>query len=159
MAWTWIIDAGVMLKPDGTELVRGYSGHCVADLDGVNNPACIGKLDIGPLPCGPNETAGEYTIGPLLPNTAPGGLHHLGPNIAKLEPSNTQREFIVRLGRDPDSFYIHSGVIGEPPFPEPGLPAPTGSEGCICIPEPYRMEVLTSADRTLLCVPSGQPEI
>lgn len=154
-AWIWVVPTGTMWQPTGVDLAQGYSGHDTPTVQGINNLAVIGLVDVGPLPCGPGGSAGEYTLGPLLPNTQSGTpLSHLGPNICKLIPSAAQRLFILSLKRDPDTFYMHSGVIGEVSFPEPGFPAPTGSEGCICLREPYRMTVLTSPVRRLLCVPA-----
>jgi len=150
MSWTWIISTGEMLKPDGSLLESGYSGHAY----GINNPNCISIPNIGPIPCGPNNTDAEYTIGPLLPNAEQGPLHHLGPNVANLIPSAMQRAFIASLERGPDSFYCHGGVAGEPQTVEPGKPVPTGSEGCIVLPFAARMQILESEDRVLV-VKSG----
>lgn len=145
MSWTWRITAGEMWTPAGMLLARGYSGNG-KDIDCA---ASIGKANHGPLPSGPDGTPGEYTLGPLLPNTEPGPLQHLGPNICRLIPSAQQRAFLVSLDRDPDSFYLHAPVVGEPAFVEAGKPLPTGSKGCLCLAEPYRMEVLTSTERGL----------
>jgi hypothetical protein len=153
MPWTWIIPEGAMVSPSGTVLTHGYSGHG----PGIDSVAAIGEVNIGPLPCGPNGTPGQYTIGPMLPNAEPGPLHHLGPNISQLIPSPAQRLFIMSLGRDPDSFYCHGGVAGEVATPTPGFPAPTGSEGCIILIPVARMVVLQSSDRQLLCVPAAPP--
>jgi hypothetical protein len=150
MPWTWIIPEGAMVDPESVVLTHGYSGHGA----GIDNAAAIGEVDVGPLPCGPDGTPGEYTLGPLLLNAEPGPLHHLGPRICQLIPSPAQRAFILSLGRDPDSFYCHGGVAGEAPTPTPGFPAPTGSEGCLVLIPVARMVVLQSTDRKLLCVPT-----
>jgi hypothetical protein len=148
--WTWIISSAEMLKPDGSLLARGFSGNG-PDIDLA---ASIGKVNHGPLPCGPDGTAGEYTLGPMLPNTDPTQeIHRLGPNICQLIPSDAQRAFIISLGRGPDSFYLHAPKIGEPSFVIQGQPLPTASDGCVCLSEPFRMTVLTSPVRTLWCIP------
>lgn len=143
-----------MWLPTGAELAQGYSGHDTPAVHGINSLAAIALVDVGPLPCGPNGSAGEYTLGPLLPNTQTGTpLSHLGTNICKLIPAAAQRLFIASLGRDPDSFYLHGGVTGQVPYLEPGFPAPTGSEGCIVLPFVSRIVVMRSPVRRLLSVP------
>lgn len=146
MSWVWEQSTGTMYRPDGTVLGRGYAGHG----SGINNPAMQAIPNVGPVPCGPNNTDGEYTIGPLLPNTEPGPLRHLGTNVAQLIPSDEQAAFIKLLGREPFSFYIHGGVAGEPAVPTEGMPVPSASEGCIVLGRDLRMAVLQSEDRKLI---------
>src|ERR1022692_2664374 len=127
-----------MMNPDGSVLCHGYSGNKTS----IDNPAAIALVDRGPIPCGPNNNPGMYTIGPWQANTYHGPLHHLGPNVAKLIPDDDQRDFIKSLGREPDTLYCHGGITGQVPTPTPGYPVPTGSEGCIVLPPIPRMQVI-----------------
>lgn len=145
MSWTWEISTATMFKPDGGVLAHGYSGHGA----GINDPTLIAVREVGPIPCGPNNTDGEYLVGPLEINRE-GPLAHLGRDVCKLIPTAAQRQFILSLGRDPDSFYLHAPVKGETVDVEPGKPLPTGSRGCICLLWSARMEVASSPDRKLI---------
>lgn len=153
MAWIYISSTGVTCRPDGSQLTVGFSGNG----SGLNNPGFQGVRDEGPIPCGPSNTDGEYAIGELQPNIS-GPRTHLGPNIAQLIPSAAQQAFIKELDRDPESFFLHGGIIGQPPCVEPGMPLPTASKGCVVLQHDPRMEVLNSPDRQLL-VRSGLGEI
>jgi hypothetical protein len=69
--WTYIQVSGWLLRPDGSLLGSGYSGHGL----GKNNPRLQNVVDVGPIPCGIfrigdpvwNPLLGEYSI-PLTPD-------------------------------------------------------------------------------------------
>lgn len=146
MPWVYISSTGVTYRPDGSQLTVGFSGNG----SGLNNPGFQGVRDEGPIPCGPSNTDGEYTIGELQPNTS-GPRTHLGLNIAQLIPSAAQQTFINdELRRDASSFFMHGGIIGQPPCVEPGMLLPTASKGCVVLQHDPRMEVLNSPDRKLI---------
>lgn len=57
MPWIYEQRSGRMLKPDGSLLAIGYSGHG----DGVNNPDLQNIRAVGPLPRGMYTIGGEST--------------------------------------------------------------------------------------------------
>lgn len=164
-SWIWVIDTGTLLFPSTRlPLTRGFSGN----QRWINDPASINVHMHGPLPCGPDLSPGQYTLGRLLPNTDPAPTnpyHRLGPNICQIIPTIAQARYMTDIGRDPDSFFLHGGIAGEPVFidwpvatrQDPAVPKPTlptSSDGCIVLAPTPRMVVLTSTTRSLLCVPS-----
>lgn len=130
MAWTYVQATGRVISPEGEVFAQGYSGH----EHGCNNPAMQCVRDTGPIPCG------RYVMGPL----EDGG--HMGPNVMRLIPDEGTRESIQKLGRDPDSFYIHGGLAGE------AADGGTASHGCIVLGLWPRTKMGASAVRELAVV-------
>jgi Protein of unknown function (DUF2778) len=128
--WTFIQSTGAFLRPDGSLLTTGYSGHW----DGVsppkgpkdhrNKPADQTRKDLGPIP------VGGYTIG--RPHNDIGGK---GPVVMDLTPDPGNQMF----GRD--DFMIH----GDRALPRSG----TASDGCIVLDFASRRAIAVNKDRDL----------
>lgn len=132
MPWQYQISTHVLSK-DGIVLDdQCYSGAFPA---GFNDPTKIGVLDIGPTP------PGHYIItGP------PFNDPKHGPYCLRLVPDTGTRAYILKLGRDPDSFLLHGK-------PLPPRDPRTGSQGCICSsPSQNRSYVYQSGDVDLYVI-------
>lgn len=99
---------GQLITPSGAPAAHGfYSGYGPH----ANVPADEGLMGKGPIPCG------DYTMAELLTNTP------MGPVAIRLAPDEETFYRIMKLGRDPYSFYIHDDTVAHDE---------TASEGCIC---------------------------
>jgi len=112
------IDAGILFvdPEDGRQVyeIKATSGD--PDRDCMNRSACKDK-DAGPIP------SGKYKIKPR--SKKPFGVHeHRAPGEdwgsfrTRLIPSGATRREITRMGRDPNTFYLHGG-------------SEKGTEGCV----------------------------
>ena len=128
--WTFIQSTGAFLKPDGTTLTTGYSGHW----DGVPppggptdhryKPADQALKNLGPIP------VGNYAIG--RPYNDIGGK---GPVVMDLTPDPANQmfgrnDFMIRGDRSP---------------PQSDM----ASDGCIVLDFASRQAISVSKDRTL----------
>ncbi len=133
----WIYkQTGHLITPDGVPAAHSwYSGHG----EHANKPEDEGLKGLGPLP------RGHYTFGQtLIRNT------HMGPVAIHLVPDAATRVYIESLGRDPDSFYAHSGDKARDLL---------ASAGCLVSLDGVApvMSLWSSADDVLQCI-SGLEE-
>ena len=112
--WTVEQLTGKQIDPDGVVQGIGYSGgDCGLAPECVNNPACEGEVDRGPI------VAGNYLADYLVAKHP-----KLGADAIHLTPDAETRARIIAYGRDPDSFFWHGDDIARP-----GQRA--ASDGCI----------------------------
>lgn len=127
--WTYE-QTGHLITPDGMPSAHTwYSGHA----EHANKPQDEGLKGLGPLP------RGTYTFGELVRNT------HMGPVAIHLVPDSTTRSSIQSMGRDPDSFFAHSGDVARDH---------NASAGCLVCMDGISgvLSLWGSTDRTLRCI-------
>lgn len=129
------ITTGKWYLSNGTLFDVGYAGHGV----GLNNPAAVGMVNVGPLP------PGIYTAVELIAEHL-----HLGVNVLRLEPDTSTRAYIISLGRDPDSFFIHGDEFGH-------VGEHLASDGCLIHGPTSRIEFWEGTDHQISVVNGPQP--
>ena len=124
------ITTGKWYLSNGTLFDVGYAGHGV----GLNNPNAVGMKGVGPAP------PGVYNAVEMIEQHP-----HLGAYAIHLEPDTNTRAYILLLGRDADSFFIHGDEVDH-------VGEHLASDGCLIHSRTSRVEFWEGSDHQVQIV-------
>ena len=130
---TFEISTGKWFLANGTLFGTGFAGHG----DGKNNPDMQGVVGVGPLPIGVYHAVGMREHDPRT-----------GWYTIVLEPEPMTRNYILSLGRNPDTFRIHGDSMDH-----------TGesSDGCMVFDRSTRLDFWKGDDKEIHVVTGPKP--